>query len=377
MSRAGLEAIVRGLADTAGRTADTGRTMPAAFYTDPDWLELETEHLFRREWLCVGRVEEIDRPGRYMTHTLLGEPLVITHGRDGHIRALSNVCRHRGALVASGKGEARRLLCPYHHWAYELDGRLAAAPDMPERPDFSIATCRLPAFPCETWQGFVFVNLDRDAPPLSPRLADLEARLRPYHMEEMRLAGLGEEVWETNWKSLVENYMEGYHISPLHQATLYNLNLTDLCRRIEPGETWFGYEVYFPRDLPRVTRGHPDLTPEQADACLMAMIVPSSGIGLAADYSSFLCIQPEGPDRVRLKFGLLFWGDWSQEQIDRAIALNEATMAEDSMVLESIRRGQRSAWHETGPLAPGHLEGTIHDLARHIGRRMAPALATL
>lgn len=370
MSGAGVAAIGRALEDAAGRTAENGRTMPAAFYTDADWLALETERLFRREWLCVGRVEEADRPGRYFTYTLAGEPLVIAHGRDGRIRALSNVCRHRGALVATGSGEGRRLLCPYHHWAYELDGRLAAAPDMAERADFRLADCRLPEFPCETWLGFIFVNLDPEAAPLKPRLADLEARMRPYHPEEMRLGFLGEEVWEANWKSLVENYMEGYHISPLHRATLHNLNPTDRCHRVEPGEAWFGYEVAFPREIERVTRGHPDLTPEQADTCLMAMVTPASGIGLAADYSSFLCIQPEGPTRVRLKVGLLFWGEWNEDQIARAVALNDATMAEDRMVLESVALGQRSRHHATGPLAPAHLEGTLLDFFQQIGRRV-------
>ena len=129
-----------------------------------------------------------------------------------------------------------------------------------------------------------------------------------------------------------------------------------------------------PGALPRVTRGHPDLDRERADTCLIAMIVPASGIGLAADYSSFLCVQPEGTQRVRLKFGLLFWGEWPQEAIDRAVALNDAIMAEDRMVLESVGKGLRSAHHATGPLADAHLEGTLLDLFQHVGRRVGPAL---
>ena len=371
----GLATVRAALRRALASNHHQARAMPAAFYTDPDLATLEVEHLFKKEWHCVGRVEEVAEPGRFMPYRLANEPLVIVHGRDGAIRALSNVCRHRGTLIVREKGRGHRLLCPYHHWSYELDGRLAAAPGIPERDDFHIADCRLPEFPCEVWMGFVYVNLDPAAGPLAPRLADLEALVEPYHMEEMWLGWLGEEVWETNWKAMVENYMEGYHLTPLHRNTLNNLNPTSLARHIPAGEHWFGYEVGFPEDLPRVTTGHPDLTKQQSDTCIMAMVQPGSGIGLAADYSSFLCLQPEGTDRVRYKRGILFWGDaWPQSAVDRAVELFHKTMAEDRSVLEPMMQGYRSAHHESGPLAPPSLEGPVLDLARYVGRRLLPAL---
>ena len=365
------DALRRALASDHGEAW----TMPAAFYTDPELAALEEEHLFRKEWHCVGRVEEVAEPGSVMPCRLANEPLVIVHGRDGTIRALSNVCRHRGALIAREKGRVRRLLCPYHHWAYELDGRLAAAPGIPERADFRVADRRLPEFPCEVWMGFVYVSLDPGAEPLAPRLADLEALVAPYHMEEMWLGWVGEEVWETNWKAMVENYMESYHLTPLHKTSLANLNPTDLARHIPAGEHWFGYAVGFPPDLPRVTAGHPDLTKEQSDTCVMAMVQPGSGVGLAADYSSFLCLRPEGADRVRYKAGVLFWGDdWPRSAVDRAVELFHETMAEDRSVLEPMMLGYRSVRHETGPLAPPWLEGPILDLAKYVGRRLLPVM---
>lgn len=373
-----IGAIRGALQDATRRSHDTGRTMPAAFYIDPNFLALEQRHLFAKEWHCVGRVEEVGEPGRYMTYRLADEALVIVHGEDGRIRALSNVCRHRGTLIAGGKGQGRKLVCPYHHWVYDLAGRLTAAPRIPARPDFDLASCRLPEFPCETWMGFVFVNLDQGAGPLAPRLGDLAERVTPYHMEEMWLGYLGEEVWNTNWKSLIENYMEAYHLTPLHRTTLNRLNPTNLARHVPPGEAWFGYEVGFPPNLPRVTRGHPDLSQAQSDTCVMAMIPPGTGIGLAADYSSFLCIQPEGVNKVRFKAGLLFWGDaWEQSAVDRAVELFHATMAEDRSMLEPLMTGYRSAHHETAPLAPGHLEGPILDLIHYVGRRLGPAMAMI
>jgi len=364
--------------DALGAVLETGHedawTMPSAFYTDPDLTALEVEHLFKREWHCVGRIEEIAEHGQWMPYTLANEPLVIAHGPDGVIRALSNVCRHRGTLIATAKGKGRRLLCPYHHWAYDLTGQLKAAPKVEERGGFTVEGCSLPTFPCETWMGFIYVNLDQEAEPFTPLVADLEAMVAPYHMEEMWLGYIGEEVWETNWKSMIENYMEGYHLSPLHKTGLANLNPTDMCAHIPASEHWFGYTVGFPDDLPRVTAGHPSLTKEQSNTCIMAMVQPGSGIGLGADYSSFLCLQPEGPDKVRYKAGVMFWGEWPQSAVDRAVELFHQTMEEDRSVLEPMMKGYRSAHHAPGKLATPDMEGPITDLAKYVGRRLKPAL---
>ncbi|MDG2483006.1 MAG: aromatic ring-hydroxylating dioxygenase subunit alpha [Alphaproteobacteria bacterium] len=370
----GLAKVNTALKAALDSSHDAAWTMPSAFYTDPDFTRLEVEHLFKKEWHCVGRIEEIAEKGQWMPYRLANEPLVITHGTDGKIRALSNVCRHRGTLIATEKGKGRRLLCPYHHWAYDMTGQLKAAPKIEERDGFTVKGCKLPEFRCETWMGFIYVNLEQDAAPFAPSVAELEAKIAPYHMEEMWLGYILEETWETNWKSMIDNYMEGYHLSPLHKTGLANLNPTDMCEHLTPGEHWFGYSVGFPEDLPRVTSGHPDCTKEQSNTCIMAMVQAGSGIGLGADYSSFLCLQPEGPDKVRYKAGVLFWGEWPQSAVDPAIELFQQTMEEDRSVLEPMMLGYASDHHAPGPLAPAPLEGNILDLARYVGRRLGPAL---
>ena len=152
--------------------------MPSAFYTAPAILDLERDELSRREWICVGRVDEVAKPGDYMTFDILDEPILIIHGDDGQIRALSNVCRHRGMVIAAGRGNGKRLSCPYHAWTYDSRGRLIGAPHMTERPDFDRAAICLPEFRSEVWQGFLFVTLDAETPPLAPRLAELDDMVR-------------------------------------------------------------------------------------------------------------------------------------------------------------------------------------------------------
>src|SRR5262249_26264866 len=153
---------------------DRAWSMPRGFYKDERVLALEIDNLFLREWICVGRAEEVAAPGDYFVFRLCDESVVVICGKDGNIRAFSNVCRHRGALIASGKGNRKNLLCPYHNWAYDTFGKLISTPDLGARADFDRANCRLPEFACTVWHGFIFVSLAKDPPALAPMLVDLE-----------------------------------------------------------------------------------------------------------------------------------------------------------------------------------------------------------
>jgi phenylpropionate dioxygenase-like ring-hydroxylating dioxygenase large terminal subunit len=149
-------------------------------------LELE-EALFRREWVCLGRAEEVSRPGDYFTTSLLDEPLLVCRNKKDEVVVLSNVCRHRGSLIASGSGNKHRFSCPYHAWTYTNDGQLVGAPHMGEVSEFSLTDYGLPKFSSEVWQGFIYVNLDGTAAPLSQRLAKLESSIAGYQVQNMQI----------------------------------------------------------------------------------------------------------------------------------------------------------------------------------------------
>ncbi len=364
------------LAQCGQQDFDSAWTMPASFYTDPAVLALEQRHLFGQEWICIGRVEELAKPGDYMTFELCHEPLIAVCAGDGSLHVLSSVCRHRGTVLATGSGNTSLLVCPYHHWSYDLKGRLKAAPRLEAHASFERSACRLPEFACEEWLGFLFTSLAADPPPLAPQLAPLEAQLRNYHMEDMSLKYLATEVWHTNWKCFVENFMEGYHLSPLHRNTLHAVNPTRLCKRFEAGDAYFGYNAGYAPELPRPHHGHPDLTQAEAGNCVMFAIPPGLVSGCGGDYSSFICVQPDGVEKVRAKMGLIFYGEgWPEADVERAVQLFAATMAEDKAVLVSLMRGMRSARHQRGPLAPADYEGPILDFYRYCSRRLGDAIS--
>ncbi|MSP52404.1 MAG: Rieske (2Fe-2S) protein [Alphaproteobacteria bacterium] len=141
-----------------------------------------------KDWLCVGRAEEIDKPGDFMAFCIMGEPIVVTRNHAGAIQAFANVCAHRGVGVAGGAGNTGEFMCPYHGWLYDLDGRLLGAPYMKDAEGFDPKTCRLPPIQCGTWQGWVFVNFDAGAIPLVDYVADWDRKLGFLHMERCRLA---------------------------------------------------------------------------------------------------------------------------------------------------------------------------------------------
>lgn len=355
---------------------DEAWSMPKSYYTDENVLALERAHLFAKEWICVGRVEEVPKPGDYMAFMLCNEPIVVVRGEDNNIRAMSNVCRHRGALLAEGRGNNSRLVCPYHHWSYDLEGKLAGAPRMEAHKTFDKSNCRLPQFPTEEWNGFLFVCLAEDPPPLAPRLAPLAKLIHNYHVEQMKMLYVANEIWHTNWKCLIENFMEGYHLSPLHKTTLHLVNPTRLCTHLPTGENYFGYNAGYSPDLPRSQKGHPDLTDAEADNCVMFAIPPGLVSGIGGDYSSFICIQPETASRVRAKLGLIFYGEnWPQEAVDHAVTLFNATMEEDKAVLVDLMRGMASSHHARGPLAPADFEGPVLDFYRFYSKRLSPVLS--
>jgi phenylpropionate dioxygenase-like ring-hydroxylating dioxygenase large terminal subunit len=205
------------LARLASLPEAAAQSLAPEFYTSEPWLDAERRSIFRREWICVGRVEEFADVGSFRVCEVDGAPLIVVRRTSG-IAAMSAVCRHRLAVIAQGCGRADGYTCPYHGWTYDLEGRLITAPRMPT--DFDRKSIRLPALAVETWGGFVYVNLDAAAPSLGERLRTLEDLLAPYHIERMRTLTRQRHVWRTNWKVLVENFLEPYHLNVTHRPTL-------------------------------------------------------------------------------------------------------------------------------------------------------------
>lgn len=194
-------------------------TMPPTAYTNPALYDLEKEHIFRKSWIAVGRVDQVASAGDYLAFTLLEQPLVIVHGQDGKIRVMSRVCLHRAAPIVEGSGNRKLLTCPYHAWSYGTDGALVRAPLMEGAQGFEEKSCRLPQISTEIWNGFILINLDPQAESLTPKIKTYSKFFQNYKMEDVVIVETLEfdSLW--NWKVLVENFMEAYHHIATHSTT--------------------------------------------------------------------------------------------------------------------------------------------------------------
>src|SRR5882762_1883989 len=161
-------------------------TIPAPWYVDARIAELESKTVFSKSWQMVGRADQVEKPGYFVTATVAGEPIVVVRGNDGVLRGFFNVCRHHAAAVVTEPcGQASLLHCPYHGWNYGLDSSLKGMPEFEGVENFDRAQNGLVPIRVETWECFVFVNLDTHAAPLADFLGGLVKRVAPLDIGKL------------------------------------------------------------------------------------------------------------------------------------------------------------------------------------------------
>ena len=191
--------------------------LPRPFYTDPDVLDLDLAEIWYRDWLFAIPACEISKTGNFVTVQVGAYPIVIVRGADGQIRAFHNSCRHRGSRVCTAlKGSAPKLVCPYHQWTYELDGRLLYARDM--GADFDAAKHGLRPVACRDAGGMVFVCLAEQPPAFEEMAASAARYLAPHRLNEAKIAVESTIVEKGNWKLVMENNRECYHCAGSHPS---------------------------------------------------------------------------------------------------------------------------------------------------------------
>ncbi len=210
-----------GLKDIGPDTFNT--RIPTDRYTSREYQDRERQEIWMRVWQIAGRVDELPKVGDWKQYRIFDQSFVIVRGKDGKLRGFVNACRHRGnALCTSGTGNAKRgFLCQYHLWSYDLEGRLRGVlrEDLAGRIDKDENS--LHQIPVATFAGFIFINPDPDAAPLSEWIGDeIVEMLAPYHLDEMVTVMNVLEPLDCNWKVVMDAFEEGYHINGIHPQLL-------------------------------------------------------------------------------------------------------------------------------------------------------------
>lgn len=354
---------------------ERAHAMPKSVYTSPDFLALEQRHIFAKEWLCAGRAEALPDPGDYLTMTISGEPVIVLRDRDGEIRALSNVCRHRMSTLLTGRGHTRAIVCPYHAWTYNLDGTLRGAPAMTLNETFCRESVALPAIRCEVWLGWIMVTLNPEAPPPSEVLAGVERLVGHLHMERYTEAFRETFRWATNWKVLAENFMESYHLPVCHAGTIGGS--CDLAQMTCPeGEAAFNYHWIVKNDSVPLALAHPSnttLAGEERRITWLLAIYPALLITLTPGYFWYLSLTPVAAGEVEVLFGGGLSPEWAADpeapaHFAAVKALLDEVNIEDKGCVEKVFAGLQAGLSAPGPLS--HLERPNFDFARWIAGRM-------
>lgn len=354
---------------------ERAHAMPKSVYTSPEFLQQELDHIFAKDWLCAGRAEALPAPGDYLTMEIAGEPVIVLRDRDGVLRAMSNVCRHRMSTLLEGRGNTRAIVCPYHAWTYNLDGTLRGAPAMTLNEGFCKDQIALPRIRCVDWLGWIMVTLNPDAPPPSEVLAEVEALVGKFGMENYVEAFRQEFRWATNWKVLAENFMESYHLPVCHAGTIGHT--VDLLKMTCPeGLPAFNYHYIIKNDALDLTLAHPSNTALHGDdrrTTWLLSIYPSLMITLTPGYFWYLSLTPDGPGHVKVLYGGGLAPDFvsdpkAADHFARLQTLLDEVNIEDKGCVEKVYRGLCAGLSAPGPLS--HLERPNFDFARYLAGRI-------
>lgn len=360
---------------------DMAEATPPQIYTSPEFLELELDEIFNHEWFCVGRIDEFENQGDYRTMTIGRDPVVVLRDRDDNLRAMSNICRHRMATLLQGAGNLKgRITCPYHAWTYNLDGQLIGAAHM--RDNFNKKEVCLPQFQVEVWQGWVYVSLDPEAAPLAPRLTLLSEHLDNYQLSKYRTLFRAEEIWDTNWKILVQNFTEGYHLFVAHAKTIEPAMPTKLANAMHGSD---GHSLYKQGRIPGksyerdsdMAVDNPRLTEEDRNTAVLSAVFPCHVMSVVAERTFWLSLQPHGTHQVKVLWGADYYpGAVPEDPAEREAYAAELKAGfdvindEDKPIIGGIVKNAGALAAAPGRLSP--KERTVWYFQQYLAARLAP-----
>jgi phenylpropionate dioxygenase-like ring-hydroxylating dioxygenase large terminal subunit len=356
------------LREISGTDPQGGWSLPAWTYADPEFFALEQERVFAPSWQVVCHESDVPDPGDWHTLDYIGESVIVTRGTDNQLRAFANVCRHRGSRIVDGaRGCAKKLVCPYHAWTYELDGRLTGVPGGAGYPGLDKARHALAPVTIEVWRGFVFVRLVDGGPSVSEMMAPYEAMIEPYRFHELKALGrVTLRPRAVNWKTIGDNYSDGLHIPVAHPGLTrlfgksYGVEAEANVDRMwgdmteRPSNNWS--ERMYQRLLPPV----PHLPQAARRRWLYFKLWPNVAFDIYPDQVDFMQWLPVSPTTSLIREISYALPDanvsekWRREM--RAARylnwrINRQVNAEDTVLIERVQQGMSSRSFSVGPLS--------------------------
>ena len=339
-------------------------SLKAEAYTDPAWFALEQNAIFAKSWQWVCHVEKVREPGQYVTATIAGRSIVVLRDREGALRAFYNVCKHRAHELLEGEGTANHIMCPYHAWVYRLDGGLHRAPHTESLVGFNKDEICLDAVRVEAFCGFIYVNLDSNAAPLAEQSGDLGREIM-YWAPEVEELTFGHRLTydiKSNWKNVVDNFLECYHCPTAHK---------DFCTLVDMDTykvTTHGMYSSHMADAGQNANSAYDVSNAAVKTHAVWWMYPTTCIMRYPGRPSMIILNiiPMGPDRTLETYDFYLVDQTPDEAEKEAIRyLDEVLQVEDIGLVESVQRGMATPAFDQGrivhdPEGSGKSEHAVH-----------------
>lgn len=335
---------------------ERAETIPASWYSAPEFHAAEREAIFARSWQYVGHVCQLPNIGDTRVATVADNPILLVRDQHGALRAFYNVCRHRAGPLATEDGcGARVLQCKYHGWTYTLDGNLRGVPhwdrvDLFDKKDFGLKPVAL-----AEWDGLLFVNLSESPKPIEAMFEGIRERIAPISLRDKRFHSRHVYPIACNWKVYIDNYLEGYHVPIVHPELNKVLDYTQYSTETHPRYS-LQYSP-FRRDANNSMYG------AQAAEAFYYCVFPNLMFNIIAGRLQLNQVVPVDAGRCNVIFDY-FYDDVTSPaalaQIDADIAYSEMVQREDEEVCVLVQRGLQSKAYHTGRFSVEREEGVHH-----------------
>jgi Rieske 2Fe-2S family protein len=348
---------------TAESFRQGSQTLPGEYYTSADVLAEEQERIFATQWTCVGRASRLARPGDYFLAEVAGESLIVLRDRSGTLRALFNVCRHRGTrLCRQESGQfGETIQCPYHAWTYSTDGQLIGAPHMDDVAGFDKGDYPLHAAAIAEWEGSLLINLSPNPQPLESTWVPLANRFQRFGLANLVVGHRAQYEVRANWKLIFQNYSECLHCPTIHPQLARMLPYQSGANDLPAGPFLGGYMQIAPPHQSATSSGRacgslisPDLPAEDRQRAFYYTLMPNMLLSVHPDYVNYYLLRPLAVDRTLIESEWLFHPDTLQGEsnIHDAIDLWENTNRQDWDIIEQSQLGIASRRYTPGPYSP-------------------------
>ncbi len=362
--------------DAARAATDEDRSLPGWIYLDPDFLEVEKRRIFASSWQVVCHLNDIPRAGDYHTLQFLAHSLIVIRNADGGVRAFHNVCRHRAARLLDGPSGhcAGRIVCPYHAWTYDSEGRLTGVPHRHEFEGLRMQDHGLAPVETEIFLGFVFLRLEPGLPSVAEMFAPYARELAAYRFEE--LVPLGRVTLrsrQVNWKNVTDNYSDGLHINVAHpgltrlfgqsydiEAKHWVDRMSGVLRDIPSSQP---SERLYQALLPPVSH----LSPDRQRLWLYFKLWPNIAFDIYPDQIDFMQMIPVSPTETLIREIAYVHPDSRREmRVARYLnwRINRQVSLEDKALIERVQAGMASGAYRSGPL--GRNEVSLRSFSRRM-----------